>query len=127
MGNYPPRQGHGQHPLIRTPCGTALADQVCCAAAILDGLFQPMADLLVARPETVTQLLDIGCGTGASLLASAAARPSALHRPWTSPRRCWLARQRAEAAGLDADFTSPTHSSIRCPPRTSTGSNLGWA
>ncbi|NRG11938.1 SAM-dependent methyltransferase, partial [Klebsiella variicola] len=36
--------------------------------AVLDGLFQPMADLLVTElPETVTELLDIGCGTGASL------------------------------------------------------------
>ena len=65
-----------------------------------------MADLLVAElPETVTQLLDIGCGTGASLLASAAARPSAhctgldISAPMLA-----LARQRAEAAGLDADF-----------------------
>lgn len=74
--------------------------------AILDGLFQPMADLLVAElPDTVTQLLDIGCGTGASLLAAAAARPAAhctgldISAPMLA-----LARQRGEAAGLDADF-----------------------
>lgn len=74
--------------------------------AILDGLFQPMADLLVAElPETVTQLLDIGCGTGASLLAAAAARPSAhctgvdISAPMLA-----MARGRAESAGLDADF-----------------------
>jgi len=74
--------------------------------AILDGLFQPMADLLVAElPETVTQLLDVGCGTGASLLASAAARP-ATHSTGLdiSAPMLALARQRAEAAGLDADF-----------------------
>ncbi|HDS1581449.1 TPA: class I SAM-dependent methyltransferase [Stenotrophomonas maltophilia] len=74
--------------------------------AILDGLFQPLADLLVAElPDTVTQLLDVGCGTGASLLAAAAARPSAhctgldISAPMLD-----LARQRAELAGLDADF-----------------------
>ncbi|HEA4093232.1 TPA: class I SAM-dependent methyltransferase [Stenotrophomonas maltophilia] len=74
--------------------------------AILDGLFQPMADLLVAElPQTVTQLLDIGCGTGASLLAAAAARPAAhctgldISAPMLA-----MAHQRAEAAGLDADF-----------------------
>ncbi len=74
--------------------------------AILDGLFQPMADLLVAElPETVTQLLDIGCGTGASLLAAGAARPAArctgldISEPMLA-----MARGRAEAAGLDADF-----------------------
>ncbi|WP_286073736.1 class I SAM-dependent methyltransferase [Stenotrophomonas sp. 59] len=74
--------------------------------AILDGLFQPMADLLVAElPETITQLLDIGCGTGASLLATGAARPAAhctgldISAPMLA-----MARKRAEAAGLDADF-----------------------
>ncbi|HEL3783833.1 TPA: class I SAM-dependent methyltransferase [Stenotrophomonas maltophilia] len=74
--------------------------------AILDGLFQPMADLLVAElPDTVTQLLDIGCGTGASLLAAAAARPAAhctgldISAPMLA-----LARQRAEAAELNAEF-----------------------
>lgn len=74
--------------------------------AILDGLFQPMADLLVAElPETVTQLLDIGCGTGASLLAAGAARPAArctgldISAPMLA-----MARERAETAGLDADF-----------------------
>lgn len=74
--------------------------------AILDGLFQPMADLLVAElPETVTQLLDIGCGTGASLLAAAAARPAARSTGLDiSAPMAALARQRAETAGLDADF-----------------------
>ncbi len=74
--------------------------------AILDGLFQPMADLLVAElPETVTQLLDIGFGTGASLLAAGAARPAAhctgldISAPMLA-----TARERAETAGLDADF-----------------------
>lgn len=108
MGNYPPRQGHGQHPpLDQNALWNGPGGQVWVAQqAILDGLFQPMADLLVAElPETVTQLLDIGCGTGASLLASAAARPSAhctgldISAPMLA-----LARQRAEAAGLDADF-----------------------
>lgn len=108
MGNYPPRQGHGQHPpLDQNALWNGPGGQVWVAQqAILDGLFQPMADLLVAElPETVTQLLDIVCGTGASLLASAAARPSAhctgldISAPMLA-----LARQRAEAAGLDADF-----------------------
>lgn len=74
--------------------------------SILDGLFQPMADLLVAElPETVTQLLDIGCGTGASLLAAATAHPAAhctgldISAPMLA-----TARERAETAGLDADF-----------------------
>ncbi|HCT28078.1 MAG TPA: SAM-dependent methyltransferase [Stenotrophomonas sp.] len=74
--------------------------------AILDGLFQPMADLLVAElPDTVMQLLDIGCGTGASLLAAATARP-AVHCTGLdiSAPMLALARQRAEAAGLAADF-----------------------
>ncbi|MBH1432039.1 class I SAM-dependent methyltransferase [Stenotrophomonas maltophilia] len=74
--------------------------------AILDGLFQPMADLLVAElPDTVTQLLDVGCGTGASLLASATARPAAHSTGLDiSAPMLALARQRAEAAGLHADF-----------------------
>src|SRR2546427_7623391 len=65
-----------------------------------------MADLLVAElPETVTQLLDIGCGTGASLLAAGAARPAAhctgvdISAPMLA-----MARKRAETAGRDADF-----------------------
>ena len=65
-----------------------------------------MADLLAAElPQAVTQLLDIGCGTGASLLAAAAARPAAhctgldISAPMLA-----LARQRAEAAGRAADF-----------------------
>lgn len=74
--------------------------------AMLDGLFQPLADLLVSElPDTVTQLLDIGCGTGASLLAAAAARPQAhctgldISAPMLA-----LARQRATDAGRAADF-----------------------
>lgn len=74
--------------------------------ALLDGLFQPMADALCAElPRTVTQLLDIGCGTGASLLAAAAARPGIhctgldISAPMLS-----LARQRADTAGVTADF-----------------------
>lgn len=74
--------------------------------SILDGLFQPMADLLAAElPQTVTRLLDVGCGTGASLLAAATARPSAhctgldISAPMLA-----LARQRADRAGLEADF-----------------------
>lgn len=91
-----------QHALWNGPGGQIWVAQ----QAILDGLFQPMADLLVAElPDTVTQLLDIGCGTGASLLAAAAARPAAhctgldISAPMLA-----LARQRAGAAGLDADF-----------------------
>ena len=91
-----------QNALWNGPGGQAWVAQ----QAVLDGLFQPMADLLVTElPETVTKLLDIGCGTGASLLAAAAARPAAhctgldISAPMLA-----LARQRAEAAGLDADF-----------------------
>ncbi|MGF6416620.1 SAM-dependent methyltransferase [Stenotrophomonas sp. AN71] len=73
---------------------------------ILDGLFQPMADLLaVELPQTLRHLLDVGCGTGASLLAAATARPSARYTGLDiSAPMLALARQRADAAGLDADF-----------------------
>lgn len=104
-----------QNTLWNGPGGQIWVEQ----QAILDGLFQPMADLLAAElPQAVTQLLDIGCGTGASLLAAAAARPA------------------AHCTGLDISaprppdgrLTSslPMHSGIRCLPRTSTGSSRDW-
>ncbi|WP_369039009.1 class I SAM-dependent methyltransferase [Stenotrophomonas maltophilia] len=74
--------------------------------ALLDGLFQPLADALRSElPATVTELLDIGCGTGASVLAAAQARPGArctgvdISAPMLA-----LARQRAAGLGLDIDF-----------------------
>ena len=78
--------------------------------AILDGLFQPMADLLVAElPETVTQLLDIGCGTGASLLASAAARPSAhcTGLDISAPMLVWLGLKPDSFVRFDEETPEP--------------------
>ncbi len=73
---------------------------------LLDGLFQPMADALRDElPVTVTELLDVGCGTGASTLSAAAARPDAhctgvdISAPMLD-----LARQRAAAIGRGIDF-----------------------
>lgn len=91
-----------QNTLWNGPGGQIWVEQ----QAILDGLFQPMADLLAAElPQAVTQLLDIGCGTGASLLAAAAARPAAhcMGLDISAPMLA-LARRRAEAAGRAADF-----------------------
>lgn len=73
---------------------------------LLDGLFQPMADALRDElPAAVTELLDIGCGTGASTLTAATMRPDAhctgvdISAPMLA-----LARQRAAAIGRDIDF-----------------------
>ena len=74
--------------------------------ALLDSLFQPMADALRDElPAAVTELLDIGCGTGASTLTAATMRPDAhctgvdISAPMLA-----LARQRAAAIGRDIDF-----------------------
>lgn len=73
---------------------------------LLDDLFQPMADALRDElPVIVTELLDVGCGTGASTLSAAAARPDAhctgvdISAPMLD-----LARQRAAAIGRGIDF-----------------------
>ena len=113
-----------QNTLWNGPGGQIWVEQ----QAILDGLFQPMADLLAAElPQAVTQLLDIGCGTGASLLAAAAARPVAHCTGWTFPRPCWRWPANAPRPPDGRQTSSlPMHSGIRCLPRTSTGSSRGW-
>jgi SAM-dependent methyltransferase len=94
--------------------------------AILDGLFQPMADLLVAElPGAVTQLLD-GCGTGASLLAQPPRPATHCTGLDISAPMLALARQRAEL-GLDVDFIVADAQRHPLPSRTSTGSSRGWA
>jgi len=91
-----------QHTLWNGPAGENWVAQ----QTLLDGLFQPMADALRDElPATVTKLLDIGCGTGASTLIAATARPGAhctgidISAPMLS-----LARQRAAAIGRNIDF-----------------------
>lgn len=91
-----------QDTLWNGPGGQAWVQQ----QALLDGLFQPMADALQGElPHSVTELLDVGCGTGASVLAAAEALPAAhctgvdISAPMLA-----LARQRAAALGRDIDF-----------------------
>jgi SAM-dependent methyltransferase len=86
------------------PSGSAWID----AQEILDAMFRPFEDLLIDAipPGAASRALDIGCGTGATTLAAArrlGARGSVTGIDISRPMIA-LARQRARAAKLDAEF-----------------------
>lgn len=78
------------------------------AQELLDGMFRPFEQLLASAVASVgaTNVLDVGCGTGATTLAAA--------RAGGAPRRCTgidisqpmieLARRRAARERIDASF-----------------------
>lgn len=77
------------------------------AQAVMDTMFCAIEDQLAetARESRANHILDIGCGTGAVTLAAARAAPAArLTGIDISGPMLALARQRAEAAGLEARF-----------------------
>ncbi len=77
------------------------------AQPILDALFAPLTDLLVAhtRAAGAGRVLDVGCGTGAVTLAIAAqAAPDACLGVDVSAPMVALARARGERAGSGAQF-----------------------
>lgn len=78
------------------------------AQDVLDRMFQPMADLLVqaVRDSAGTQVLDVGCGTGATTLAVASALGDRGHCTGidVSAPMIHAARRRAERQQSSARF-----------------------
>jgi SAM-dependent methyltransferase len=78
------------------------------AQATLDQMFRGFEDLLTERAADAraTQVLDVGCGTGATTLAMARRLGCAAHCSGVdiSAPMLELARQRARNEGVDADF-----------------------
>ncbi len=78
------------------------------AQAVLDRMFRPFEDFLAETAAAVSpsQLLDIGCGTGATTLAATHRLGAGGHCTGIdiSEPMLAMARGRAEAAGVSADF-----------------------
>src|SRR5688572_18803328 len=99
----PRTTGEEQAARWRGPSGNAWVEQ----QDVLDGLYQPVEDLLVAAvPADRRHVLDVGCGTGGTTVAVA--------RRLGPTARCvgvdisdsmiGAARARAERAGVPASF-----------------------
>ncbi|MGE8250846.1 MAG: class I SAM-dependent methyltransferase, partial [Stenotrophomonas bentonitica] len=93
-----------QHALWNGPAGEAWVD----AQRLLDQMFAPLADHLLAAipPGDDLRVLDVGCGTGAVALGMAGRLGPEVHVTGVdiSAPMIALARERAQRAGLPVEF-----------------------
>ncbi len=93
-----------QHALWNGPAGEAWVD----AQRLLDQMFAPLADHLLAAipPGDDLRVLDVGCGTGAVALGMAGCLGPEAHVTGVdiSAPMIALARERAQRAGLAVEF-----------------------